>query len=101
MDIKVENFEKEVIESEVPVLVDFWASWCGPCKMMTPVMEEIAEELGDNVKVCKVNIDEERSLALKFNVMSIPTFLIFKNGEIVDTKIGVQDKSVLVEALQK
>ena len=90
------NFEEEVINSNKPVLIDFWASWCGPCKMMAPVVDSIAEELGDKVKVCKINIDEEQSLALKYNVMSIPTFIVIKNGKETGRTIGVQDKSELL-----
>ncbi len=90
------NFEEEVINSNKPVLIDFWASWCGPCKIMAPVVDSIAEELGDKVKVCKINIDEEQSLALKYNVMSIPTFIVIKNGKETGRTIGVQDKSELL-----
>ena len=90
------NFEEEVLKSDKPVLIDFWASWCGPCRMMSPVIDEIAEEMKDEVKVCKINIDEEQNLAVKYNVMSIPTFIVFKNGTEVDRSVGVQDKSEII-----
>lgn len=100
MNITSENFEKEVLQSDIPVLVDFWASWCGPCKMMTPVVEEIAKELDGKVKVCKVNIDDESDLAIKYGIMSIPTFLIFKDGKVSATTVGVQDKEKLKSLIQ-
>lgn len=95
MNITSENFEKEVLNSELPVLVDFWASWCGPCKMMSPIVEEIAKEMDGKAKVCKINVDEEQSLAIKYGIMSIPTFLVFKEGKVIVTKIGMQDKEEL------
>ena len=99
MNITTENFEKEVLKSEVPVLVDFWASWCNPCKMMSSVVEEIEDEMKGKVKVCKVYIDEEADLAVKYNVMSIPTFLVFKEGKVVNKSVGVQDKKELINLL--
>ena len=81
LSLNEKNFEEEVLKSEKPVLVDFWASWCGPCRMMSPVIDEIAEEMGETVKVYKINIDEEKNLAVKYNVMSIPTFIVLKNGK--------------------
>lgn len=95
-----ENFENEVLKSEVPVLVDFWAEWCGPCRMMTPVVEELEKEMGNQVKFGKVNIDECPDLAEKYNVMSIPTFKSFKNGAEMGTTIGVQDKGDLVRIIK-
>lgn len=94
------NFEEEVLKSEKPVLIDFWASWCGPCKMMSPVIDKIAEEMGDTVKVCKINIDEEQNLAVKYNVMSIPTFVVLKNGKEVSRSVGVQDKSEIIDMIK-
>lgn len=100
MNITSKNFEEEVLKSNVPVLVDFWASWCGPCKMMAPVVEEIAKEMEQKTKVCKVNIDEEQDLAMQYSIMSIPTFLIFKDGKVVKSIVGVQDKQKLISLLQ-
>lgn len=93
------NYETEVTNSDKKVLIDFWADWCGPCKMMSPVVDEIAAELPD-VKVCKINVDEEEELAHKFNIMSIPTLIIMKNGEIADTSIGLTDKSSLINKIK-
>lgn len=95
-----ENFKQEVLEAQVPVLVDFWATWCGPCQMMGPVVEELAQENPD-VKVCKVNVDEEMELAREYRVMSIPTFLVFKNGEVTGRTLGVQQKEELLELMKK
>lgn len=100
MDVNSKNFKEEVLDSKLPVLVDFWASWCGPCKMMSPVVEEIANEMQGKTKVCKVNVDEEQALAMEYSIMSIPTFLIFKDGKVVNSVIGVQDKEKLVNLLQ-
>lgn len=90
-----ENFEQEVGEARVPVLVDFWASWCGPCKMMGPVVEQIAEDMGDSARVCKINIDEQPELASQYNVMSIPTFILFKEGKEVNRTVGAMPKEEL------
>lgn len=100
VSITSENFEGEVSEARVPVLVDFWASWCGPCKMMSPVVEQIAEEMGPNAKVCKVNIDEQPELARQYNVMSIPTFLLFKDGKEVNRTIGAMPKEELAKLFE-
>ena len=97
--IDKDNFQTEVLNEEKTVLLDFWASWCGPCKMMSPVVDEIAEEFGETIKVCKVNIDEERNLAAKYNVMSIPTFIALKNGKAVGRTIGVQEKEEITRML--
>lgn len=95
-----ENFEQEVLQAKQPVLVDFWATWCRPCQMMAPVVEEIAEERKD-VKVCKVDVDTEMELARKYRVLSIPTFLVFKNGEVTGREMGAQMKETLEEMLEK
>lgn len=100
MNITSENFEKEVLQSEIPVLVDFWANWCMPCKMMTPVVEDLEKEMKDTVKVCKINIDEEANLAIQYGVMSIPTFLVFKNGKVINKTVGMQEKQELLKLLQ-
>ncbi len=93
-----ENFDAEVKNSTAPVLVDFWASWCGPCRMLSPVVDEIAEERSD-VKVCKINVDEEPELAAKYGVMSIPTLMVFQNGEAAQTSVGVVPKTKILEML--
>ena len=90
--VTTDNFEQEVLKAEQTVMVDFWAAWCGPCKMLSPIVDQIAEEHPE-IKVCKVNIDEEPSLAIDYKVMSIPTLLVFKNGEKVNMSIGVQSKA--------
>lgn len=95
-----ENFEREVMEARVPVLIDFWASWCGPCKMMGPVVDQIAEDMGNSAKVCKLNIDEELELANKYNVMSIPTFLLVKDGKEVNRTIGAMPKEELAKLFE-
>ncbi|OGF20654.1 thioredoxin [Candidatus Falkowbacteria bacterium RIFOXYB2_FULL_38_15] len=97
-----ENFESEVIKSNVPVLVDFWATWCGPCQMMGPIIEELAKEMeGEPIKIAKINIDEGQAVAEKYGVMSIPSFKIFKNGEVVDEFTGAVAKEELVERINK
>ncbi|MBQ5315067.1 MAG: thioredoxin [Oscillospiraceae bacterium] len=95
-----DNFEKEIKESDKVVLIDFWATWCGPCKMIAPIIEEIAEEFSDEVKVCKVNIDDEPSLATKFGITSIPTLLVIKNGEVVKTSVGYIPKEKIIELFE-
>lgn len=94
MTITADNFKTEVLESEKPVLIDFWAAWCGPCKMLSPVIEQIAEE-NDTIKVGKINIDEQPQLASQYGVMSIPTVNLFKNGEVVQTSVGAVPKEEL------
>ncbi len=96
-ELNKENFEKEVMEANVPVLIDFWASWCGPCRMMSPVIDQIAEEMGEKLKVCKVNVDENHDLAEKYEIMTIPAFIIIKNGEETARTIGVQPKEDILK----
>ncbi len=97
-EIKVtnQNFEQEVLNSPIPVMVDFWADWCGPCKMLAPILSEIAEEYDGKIKVCKVNVDDEVELSLKYRIVSIPTVLIFNNGELTNKSVGYVSKDDLI-----
>ena len=99
IDVNNENFEKEVMQSDGKVFIDFYADWCGPCKMMSPIIDEIASELGDNIKVGKVNSDENMELTQKYQIMSIPTIMIIKNGEVKKTFVGVTPKEEIVSQL--
>lgn len=94
------NFQQEVLASDKPVLVDFWASWCMPCRMLSPTVDAIAEELAGKVKVCKVNVDEQPELAEQYRVMSIPTLLVFKEGRLVDSSVGVKPKAAILNMLK-
>jgi len=104
-DVTVRNFEEEVIKSALPVLVDFWAAWCGPCKSVAPAIEALAEEYKDKVKFSKVNVDDSPDIASRYTIMSIPTILIFRDGKIISQSVGAQPKSqfkkLLDEALKK
>ena len=99
-DITKENFENEVLNSQIPVLVDFWAGWCMPCRMLSPIVDEVAEENAGAIKVCKVNVDDQPELAMRYGATSIPTLIIFKNGEPVRSSVGVRPKRD-IEALIK
>jgi thioredoxin 1 len=100
IEVTQENFREIVVESDKPVIVDFWAEWCGPCKKLGPVIEEVAEELGDQVTVAKVNVDEQRTLGAMFQIMSIPAVLFFKDGEKVDEFVGVRPRSHIMAKLE-
>ncbi|WP_165164729.1 thioredoxin [Corynebacterium qintianiae] len=101
IDVTQATFKSEVVDAETPVVVDFWAQWCGPCKKLSPLLDEIADEMGGAVKVVKVDVDAERTLGAMFQVMSIPTVMIFKDGAAVDTLVGLQPKDELVSRIQQ
>lgn len=101
LEITVDNFEQEVLASDQPVMVDFWAAWCGPCRMVSPVVDKIGENYAGKAKVGKINVDEQGALAERFRVLSIPTIYIFKNGEIVEKMVGARPYEELAGALDK
>ena len=100
IQLNEQNFEQEVLRADMPVLVDFWASWCGPCRMLAPVIAEIAEEYAGKVKVGKVNVDEQPNLANRYGIASIPTVMLFKNGEVINTSLGYRPKNELETMLK-
>ncbi|MGM0568198.1 MAG: thioredoxin [Elusimicrobiota bacterium] len=99
IEVNDSNFEQEVLKSEKPVLVDFWAQWCGPCKMLSPVIDEIAEDNSQNLKVCKVNVDESRSSASNYGIMSIPTLVLFRDGKEIERIVGALPKEKIEEKI--
>lgn len=99
IEVNESNFQQEVLNAEGKVLVDFWAAWCGPCRMIAPIVEELEEELTD-VKFCKLNVDDAESVALNYKVMSIPTLIVFENGEIIAKSVGVKPKEQIIEMLK-
>ena len=100
VNINENNFEKEVVKSSLPCLVDFWAEWCGPCKNLAPILEEISDELKEKVKIGKINIDDNQELAAKFSIRSIPTMILFKDGNSIDTKVGLPPKKELLDWIE-
>ncbi len=96
-----DNFEKEVLQNDKPVLIDFWAPWCGPCKAIGPIVEEVATEYADSVKVMKMNVDDNAKIAAKYGIRGIPTILLFKEGKLADTLVGLVPKEKLVEFVKK
>ncbi len=94
------NFEEVVLKSDLPVLVDFWAEWCSPCKMLTPILEELSSELSGQINIVKINLDENQDLAVKYSIRSIPTLLLLHKGELTDTKVGLVPKSELLSWIQ-
>lgn len=100
LNITKDNFEQEVMNSDKPVLLDFWASWCGPCRMVGPTVEQVAEETINTAKVGKVNVDEEPELAESFKIMSIPTLVVMKNGKVINNAVGVMSKEAILDMIQ-
>lgn len=100
IELTKSNFDEEVLAAKVPVLIDFWASWCGPCRMQSPVVDAVAEELGDAVRVCKVNVDEQPELAMNYQIASIPTLVFMKYGQFQKRMVGLQDQAAITKYLR-
>lgn len=101
LEITAENFETQVLQAKTPVLVDFWASWCGPCRMLAPVIDELAQEFDGKLTVGKINVDEQGALAAQYGIMSIPSVFLFQNGQVIERLVGVRPKAELMELIQK
>ena len=101
LELTTDNFDKKVLQSDKPVLVDLWAPWCGPCQMLGPIIQELAEELGDKITVAKLNVGEHRELAIRYQVQGIPTVILFNNGEEVARVIGVRDKEFYMQLIEE
>lgn len=101
INVNDENFDREVLQAKIPVVVDFWAQWCGPCRMLMPILEEAAPELEGKAKIVKINVDEAQEVAAQFSIRSIPTLILFKNGKTVATQQGVQNKSKLINWVEE
>ena len=101
VEVSDDSFEEEVLNAEEPVLIDYWAEWCGPCKMITPILSEVAEEYGDKIKIAKLNIDDNPETPPKYGIRGIPTLMLFKNGNVEATKVGAVSKSQLTEFIDK
>lgn len=99
LNLTDENFQKEVLDAEGPVLVDFWAPWCGPCKMIAPILEQMADEYEGKIKICKLDVDSNKETPMKFNIRGIPTLIIFKNGDVESMKVGAISRSGLAELI--
>ncbi len=99
VELTKDNFEQEVLAAKVPVVIDFWATWCGPCQMQSPIIDKVAQELGDKVKVCKVNVDEQPSIAMEYRIASIPTLVFMKYGMFQERMIGLQDADTIINFL--
>ena len=101
LEITAENFETQVLQAKTPVLVDFWASWCGPCRMLAPVIDELAQEFDGKLTVGNINVDEQGALAAQYGIMSIPSVFLFQNGQVIERLVGVRPKAELMELIQK